>query len=50
MRRKKTTEEQYIPYLLKFMTWKHGHKEEYEKETVFTQAQLLESTPRELVC
>jgi hypothetical protein len=49
MRRKKTTEEQYLPYLLKFMTWKHGREEEYEKGTVFTQAQLLEITPRDLV-
>jgi hypothetical protein len=48
MRRKKTTEEQYRPYLLKFMAWKDGGQE-YGQDTVFTQAQLLEISSRDLV-
>jgi hypothetical protein len=47
MRQKKTTEEQYRPYLLKFMAWKDGQA--YGQDTVFTQAQLLEIRPRDLV-
>jgi hypothetical protein len=47
VRRKKTTEEQYRPYLLKFMAWKDG--QEYGQDTAFTHAQLLEIRPRNLV-
>jgi hypothetical protein len=47
MRRKKTTAEQYKPYLRKFMSWKDGT--EYPENTVFTEAQLLGIRPRDLV-
>ncbi len=42
-RRKKTTEEQYFPYLRQFMSWKDNV--EYDDETVFSQAQLLSIRP-----
>jgi hypothetical protein len=42
-RRKKTAEEQYVPYLHRFMEWKDGR--EYAEGTVFTAAQLLEIRP-----
>jgi hypothetical protein len=46
-RRKKTTEEQYDPYLHKFMVWKDGTN--YPAWTVFTQEQLLAIRARHLV-
>ena len=47
VRTKKTTAQQYEPYLRRFMSWKDG--EAYEKDTVFTEAQLLEIRPRDIV-
>ena len=46
-RRRKTLREQYEPYLRKFMQWKGGRN--YAKNTQFTDAQLLEIRPNQLV-
>jgi hypothetical protein len=46
-RRKKTTAEQYAPYLRRFMQWKHGRL--YDEGHIFTQEELLAIRPIHLV-
>ena len=48
VRRYRTLRNQYSPHLRRFMSWKDSHAK--ADGTEFTDAQLLEIRPKQLVC